>query len=347
MSHAPNQWKAGALFFLPAGSLLTLAIILPFILALVITFTNQRLLSPNPTEFIGLENYQRLLSLNVLVLDRAKPNEAADSEGFVKLRSVVRADPALRGFQHLADVTLGDRKFVLVATDPIFYKSLRNTFLFVILVLPLQCSLALGLAILVNKAIPARTLFRTLYFSPVVMSMVIVSIIWFFIYNTNSGLLNQLIGNLAGGGTANIDWLGSTKLALPSIVILSAWQGAGFQMLIFLAGLQSIPKELYEAAKLDGATPWQQFRHVTLPGLRNTIVFVLIATSIAAFSLFVQVAVMTQGGPKDSTSTLIYHAVRTGFNEQDVAYGATVAVVFFVLVLSVSLIQRYLTRDHA
>ncbi|MEO1339453.1 MAG: sugar ABC transporter permease, partial [Myxococcota bacterium] len=144
-----------------------------------------------------------------------------------------------------------------------------------------------------------------------------------------------------------VDWLGDERFALLAVVIMSAWQGAGFQMLIFLAGLQSIDPILYEAAKMDGANAWHRFRHVTWPGLHNTTIFVVISTTIAAFGLFTQIDVMTQGGPSDSTSTLIYHAVRTGFREQDVAYGSAVAVVFFCMVLAVTLVQRALgDRDE-
>jgi multiple sugar transport system permease protein len=121
---------------------------------------------------------------------------------------------------------------------------------------------------------------------------------------------------------------------------MSAWQGAGFQMLVFLAGLQSISPELYEAATLMGANAWQRFVHVTLPGLRNTIIFVVVSTLLLAFGLFTQVDVMTQGGPLDSTTTVVYHAVRTGFRQQDIGYGSTIAMVFLGIVLLVSVLQR-------
>jgi multiple sugar transport system permease protein len=173
--------------------------------------------------------------------------------------------------------------------------------------------------------------------------MVVVSIVWSFLYNPSVGLMNQFFGSITGGAIDNVDWLGNETLAMPSIVVMSAWQGAGFQMLIFLAGLQSIDRGLYEAAKVDGANGWQRFRHVTLPSLRNTTVFVIISTTIAAFALFTQIDVMTQGGPNDSTSTLIFHAVRTGYRQMNVAYGSTIAVVFFLLVLCVALIQKAIT----
>lgn len=128
-----------------------------------------------------------------------------------------------------------------------------------------------------------------------------------------------------------------------SIIIMSVWQGAGFQMILFLAGLQGIPEQLYEAASIDGAGAWQKFRSITLPGLRNTSIFIFI--TIAAFQLFTQVFVMTNGGPDDATSTIAFHMVRTGFREQDIAYTSTISVVFFLIILAITFVQRRLTRD--
>ena len=314
--------------------------ILPFLVAFVVTFTDQRLLSPNPTGFVGLDNYRRLLSLWMVEL----PRDA--SGGFAPLRDILRADPELRHHQRLLEMGLLGRRWVVVATDPIFYRSLLNTFVFAALVIPLQCGLALGLAVLINRRAPGRTLFRALLFSPVVASMVVISVLWTFLYQPTEGFMTQIVRWISFGAVEQVPWLSSGWLALPSIVLMSAWQGAGFQMLIFLAGLQSIDPSLYEAAALDGASRWQSFVHVTLPGLRNTMVFVVISTTIAALGLFTQIDVMTSGGPGNATSTLIFHAVRTGFREQDVAYGSTVAVVFFVLVLGVALIQRRLSEER-
>jgi multiple sugar transport system permease protein len=231
---------------------------------------------------------------------------------------------------------------VLAASDPLFYRSLLNTFLFAALVLPLQCGAALGLALLVNQKMRGRIFFRTVYFAPVVTSMVVASIVWAFMLNTDRGMLNELLRGLLHDPNAGPDWLGDSHYALPAIALMSAWQGAGFQMLVFLAGLQSISPELYEAATLMGANAWQRFVHVTLPGLRNTIIFVLVSTTLLAFGLFTQVDVMTSGGPLDSTSTVVYHAVRSGFKEQDVGYGSTITLVFFVIVLVLSMLQRML-----
>ena len=132
---------------------------------------------------------------------------------------------------------------------------------------------------------------------------------------------------------------------MAAIIVMSAWQGVGFHMIIWLAGLQTIPGVLYEAAEVAGATKWQQFRYVTWPGLRNTAIFVLITITMAAFSLFTQVDIMTRGGPLDSTTTVIHQAVQRGFEKQDIAYGSTISVFFFLMVLAVALIQAILTRE--
>jgi multiple sugar transport system permease protein len=348
---AVRKDNKGIWFAAPALALLTFSILVPFLAAAVLTLTDQRMLTPNPTKFVGLENYSRLLSITVRKVPAQQGEDGEvvrDADGnivYERLRPILRANEKTRAYQIFGEFTLGEGRYAVLVKDLVFWKALFNTFYFVLLVVPIQIGAALGLALLVNSSIRGRTAFRTFFFAPVVTSMVVVSIVWAFLYNQHSGLINQVLSVFAGGGVVAINWLGSEQLALPSIALMSAWQGAGFQMLIILAGLQSVDKQLYEAATLDGANQWHQFRHVTLPGLRNTLVFVIIATTIAAFSLFVQVDVMTQGGPNDATATLIYHAVRSGFREQDVAYGASVAVVYFLLVLSVALIQRWLSRS--
>ena len=222
-----------------------------------------------------------------------------------------------------------------------FWKSLGNTVIFALVIVPVQSAIALGLAVLINTKIRGINFFRTVYFLPVVTSMVVVSMLWMFMYQPN-GLINAMLAKI---GIQGPDWLGDPHWALLAIILLSIWQACGFHMVIWLSGLQTIPGELYEAASLDGAGRWQQFVHVTWPGLRQTAIFILITITIAAFSLFTQVNIMTQGGPLDSTSTVVFMAVRTGFQQQQTGYAAAISLVFFAIVLAVSLLQRYLTRD--
>ncbi|WP_338783653.1 sugar ABC transporter permease [Streptomyces sp. DG1A-41] len=238
----------------------------------------------------------------------------------------------------------GLRNFRTLLDDPLFYKSLRNTFYFAAVIVPLQGGLALLLALLVNAKVKGVNFFRTVYFLPVVTSMVVVSILWTLLYQ-KTGLVNEIISHLTFGQVQGPDWLTDPSTAMPAIIVMSVWQGVGFHMIIWLAGLQTIPQELYEAADMDGATRWVRFRHVTWPGLKATRTFVLITITINAFALFTQVAVMTQGGPLDATSTVVYQAVRTGYSQQQTGYASAISLVFFVLVLAVSLVQRFLTRE--
>ncbi|MDX2938424.1 carbohydrate ABC transporter permease [Streptomyces ipomoeae] len=239
---------------------------------------------------------------------------------------------------------VGLDNFTRLFDDPVFFKSLRNTVYFTAVVVPLQAGLALVLALLVNAKVRGVNFFRTVYFLPVVTSMVVVSLLWTFLYRQD-GLVNHIISALTLGHVDGRDWLGDPATSMPAIILMSVWQGVGFHMIIWLAGLQTIPAELYEAADLDGATRWHRFRHVTWPGLRATRTFVLVTITIQAFGLFTQINVMTKGGPLDSTTTVVYQAVRAGYEQQQTAYAAAISLVFFVLVLTVSLIQRFLTRE--
>jgi multiple sugar transport system permease protein len=246
----------------------------------------------------------------------------------------------LKGYQYLGHIDAGGERYLLGARDPQFLKSIVNTFLFALLVVPMQCGLAFGMALWVNQRFKGRTLLRTVFFTPVVTSMVVVSAIWGLILHNESGLINEALKVLLGAEAPQPDWLGDPSIAMLAIAIMSAWQGAGFQMLIFLAGLQSIPYEQYEAAQVMGASRMQQFVNVTLPGLRRTLVFVVLSTTIMAFGLFTQVDILTGGGPRDATSTIIYHAVRVGVREQDIAYGSAMTLFFFLFVLALAFGQK-------
>jgi multiple sugar transport system permease protein len=188
--------------------------------------------------------------------------------------------------------------------------------------------------------------YRTIYFSPVVTAMVIIAVVWKFLYNPQFGLINEMILYFSGGVLGPYEWLQSSKLALPAIALMSIWQGVGFQMVIFLAGLQDISEDLYEASSIDGANIWQQFRYITLPMLRNTTLFVIVTTTILAFRLFDQVQVMTPaGGPDESTATMVWYAIRRGWTNNEIGYASAMSVIFVLIVLLVSLIQRWSTRS--
>jgi multiple sugar transport system permease protein len=236
---------------------------------------------------------------------------------------------------------IGLDNFARLFQNDTFWASLRNTIVFAVVIVPIQSAVALGLAVLVNVKMRGTNFFRTIYFLPVVTSIVVVSMLWLFMYQPD-GLINALLAKI---GIQGPDWLGNPNTALFAIIVLSIWQACGMHMVIWLSGLQTIPGELYEAADLDGATKFQQFLHVTWPGLRATRTFILITITIAAFSLFAQVNIMTDGGPLDATTTLVFQAVRVGFEQQQTGYASAISLVFFILVLIVTMINRYLTRD--
>ncbi|MCI8268290.1 MAG: sugar ABC transporter permease [Lachnospiraceae bacterium] len=235
---------------------------------------------------------------------------------------------------------VGLKNFIKLTNDTVFMKSIVNTFVFVILVVPLQVCLALGLALLINRKLRGISIYRMAFFAPTVLSLVVVSILWSYIYNPNNGLLNSLLGNL---GLGPYKFLNDPKTAMLCIVVLSAWQGCGFQMMIFLSGLQDIPLYLYEAAEVDGATKFQQFVNITLPGLSNIAVFVSLNIVVSAFQLIIQPMMMTAGGPQNATMTIVYEIYQTGFKYNQMGYGSAMALVFTVMVLIITLVQNKIT----
>lgn len=285
--------SAGTLFAVPALAGLLIFVAIPFLLAIGLSFTNLRLGSPLPLEFVGLIQFLRLFD------------------------------------------------------DPAFTRALLNNLLFTVVVVPIQTILALGLALLLNQPLKGRAVFRTLFFMPVVFPLSLVSVVWILIYAPGpDGMLNSFLQLITLGLWQARDFLHDPWLALPAIMLTSIWQGTGFQMVILLAGLQNIPEELYEAARIDAAGWWQRFWHITLPQLRNTLIFVMLVTTILAFRLFEQVQIMTHGGPRHATTTVMYEAVQAAFSRQQVAKGAAITVIFFLVVLLVTIVQRRVARQE-
>lgn len=243
------------------------------------------------------------------------------------------------------DITfIGFKNYARLFGDSDFYQALKNTIYFSVIVVPTQCVLALALALLVSKRFRGVSIFRTMYFSPQLTSMVVISVLWTVLYNSNpnTGLINSMLVNL---GLKPINFLSNPKTAMNAIIFMSAWQGAGYQMMIFLAGLQGIPGEQYEAGSIDGANKIQQFLYITLPNLRGTIKYVIMITMIQAMKLFTQPYVMTQGGPQNATKTVVYYIYTQGFQKGNFGYACSVAAVFFVIVVAMSLVMQKLTAD--
>lgn len=346
---AKEKLKA-QLLALPALVLLFVFLILPFLVAVTTSFTDKRLLSPNQVEFIGFDNYTRLLSVKTLSfpLNRESSSDfelTYDGKTYLKLRDLLRDNAEFEDYSILYQYKIFEQKKYILAKDPLFIKSLFNTFKFVFMVVPIQVLLALMLALVLQGKGKLKVAFRMLFFAPVVTSMVVVCVVWSMLYQQDGGLFNQVIAKFFDDYQA-INWLRDPQWALFSIVLLSAWQGVGIQMLILLSGLKSIPHSLYEASVLDGANKWSQFRYITLPSLKNTLIVVIISTSIFAFSLFVQVDVMTQGGPNDSTSTVLFYAIEKGFRQQQIAYGAAICIFYFVLIVFFTVLQKRLISNE-
>jgi multiple sugar transport system permease protein len=284
----------------PALGGLIAFVAVPFVYAVVLSFYNLRLGSPQPATFFGLENYRRLFT-----------------------------DPDLSG--------------------P-FLRALFNNLTFALVVVPLQTGLALTIALLLNRKLKGIGVFRAFFFMPVVFPMALVAVVWRLILaRSDQGMLNALLSHLTFGHWGAFDWLGSAATAMGSVIALSVWQGVGFQMVIILAGLQAIPTELYEAARMDRATRWQQFRHVTIPGLRNTLVFVAMLTSVLAFRVFDQVYILVRGGGlnEDASRTVMYQAVTTAFDNGNIGRASAITVIFFLIVTALTLVQRRIVRPES
>jgi multiple sugar transport system permease protein len=229
--------------------------------------------------------------------------------------------------------------------EPLFWKSLGNTFYFVLLGVPLSLGASLSAALLVNSKVARfRNVFRTIYFAPVVTTLVAVAVVWRYIFHTRYGFLNYALDTV---GLGPIDWMGDPQWAMPAIVIMAVWKNFGYNMIILLAALQSIPEDLYEAARIDGASAWQQFLHVTLPSLRPVLLLVSILTMTGYFQLFAEPYVMTEGGPLESTKSVLFYMYDEGFKWWSLGRASAVAFLLFLIIFFVTLVQLRIGRREA
>jgi ABC-type sugar transport system permease subunit len=236
---------------------------------------------------------------------------------------------------------VGLQNYVDLLQDPKFLKALWNTVLFVLIGMGIGPVLGLLSAVLLNREMHFRGFFRAAYFLPVMTSLVVVATIWKILLNQN-GIINQTLGFF---GLPMTNWLANTTTALPAVTITSIWQGFGFETVVFLAALQAIPRDYYDAAKVDGASAWQQLRHVTLPGLRPTIIFVYIIGIIGSFQVFDQIFVMTDGGPVNSTRTIVFD-LYDRFHNLQLGEASAVAYVLLVILATLSFIQLRLFEER-
>lgn len=285
--HSTSKYRSTLIawgFLAPALTLLSLSVLVPALMALVISFTQTGLDVTEPLKFIGLTNFQRLLG------------------------------------------------------DPMFYQVLGTTLIYLFGVVPPIVIGALTLAVLVNRILPGVHILRAAFYTPVLVSIVVAAIAFRWLYAEN-GLINGWLGALFGQGFIPIDFLTNPFLALPSVMLVTLWKGLGYYMVIFLGGLQGIPTELYEAAELDGSEGWRKHVDITLPLLRPYVTLVAVISAIAATKVFEEVFLMTQGGPADSTRTLVYYVYDQAFAELEISYACTVGLALFLLVLLLTAIR--------
>ncbi len=238
---------------------------------------------------------------------------------------------------------VGMRNFERLFQDIQFFKSLTNTLLFLVIHIPLQIVAALLIAVLLNQKIKFRGLFRALFFLPVVVSGVVITILWMQLYANETGVLNLVLHKL---GFEGIPWINDPAYAMPSIAVMATWKNVGLYVVLFLVGIQNIPKSLYEAAQTDGANEVQKFFYITVPGLNNTMILVVILSTIGGFSLFIEPFVMTAGGPLNSTLSAILYIYNQAFYFGHMGYAATLGFAFAFFVLIVVLIQKKIVEQN-
>ena len=288
MRHSLIAWA----FVLPALLLISVSVLVPALMALVMSFSSTGLDASEPLRFVGLANLQRLI------------------------------------------------------TDPMVRRVLITTFLYLVGVVPPIVLGSLGLAVLVDQRLPGRDLLRGAFYTPVLVSIVVAAIAFRWLY-AETGLINGWLSALLGPAFTPIGFLTSPLLALPAVMVVTLWKGLGYYMVIFLAGLQGIPRELYEAAELDGSHGWRQHLDITLPLLRPYVTLVAVVSSIAATKVFEEVFLMTQGGPADSTRTIVYYVYDQAFAELEISYACTLGLALFLLVLLLTLVRLVFSGDRA
>ncbi|HLI07199.1 MAG TPA: sugar ABC transporter permease [Ktedonobacteraceae bacterium] len=239
---------------------------------------------------------------------------------------------------------VGLQNYLEAFSDPVFWQAFRNVVFYTAVTVAGQIILGLAVALLLNRKLFALGFFRVLYYLPVVTSWVVVSLVFAFLFSSSDGPVDWFLGDVLHLIPDTQSWLGSTTLALPTLMILGIWKGIGWNMVIFLAGLQSIPNELYEAARVDGANRWTLFHAITLPLLRPTITFAVVILTMGGFGSFIPMFVLTQGGPLHSTETLLTYAFSNAFSSFDFGYAAAITYIFAFVVFLLALIQIRLMR---
>lgn len=237
------------------------------------------------------------------------------------------------------------QNYLRIFSDPLFWKATSNTFYFVLVGGPLTMILALISAIALNsKLLRFKKFFRLAFFMPVITTLVAVAVVWRYLYHPRYGVINYILSFF---GIEQIDWLGDPFWAMPALIILAAWKNFGYSMMIFLAGLQAIPEELYEATEIDGASRLQQHIHITIPQLAPTTIFITVITIVGYFQFFAEPYVMTQGGPLNSTLSIVLYLYDQGFRWWHMGYSSAIAFVLFFIMVSFAIIQNFLRKHQS
>lgn len=340
----------------------------PLVASVFISLTDWDLLTS--PEWVGTENWRDVLSLTIDELPRELDPETdeplyrcgrdvvpesrlSEFDGAIdprnnrpitcEARFLRPRDVLPQGFDSWFQFNTSGNVYVVGARDPVMWESVFNT-LFLLLGIPISIALSLLLAIALNQQIRGASVFRAIYYLPVILPIAATSLIWLWVFNPDFGLLNYVLGEL--GFSRSTNWLQDRQTVKPSLIIMGVWGGLGFQMLIFLAGLQGIPRHLYEAASLDGAGWWAKFRHVTWPSLTPTTFFLLITGLIGGFQNFVQPYIMTAGGPGNASRTIVMMIYENAFRDLEMGYAATQAwflgaIIMFITVINFVLARRW------
>lgn len=333
----------------------------PLIISLFLSFTNYDLFTS--PRWAGLSNWQQALSLTLAEVPQRLDEETGERifrcgrtdvpasqvpelEGTYdeRLRQEITCSPLYgrpreslpSGYSPWFEFMISERSYVVGATDPILWQGMFNT-VFLMLGIPISLAISLGLAMALNQGIYFTNFFRLIYYMPTILPIAATALIWLWIFNPDFGLLNYALGT-------RINWLQNADMVKPSLIIMGIWGGLGYQMLIYLAGLQGVPRQLYEAAEIDGANTWQKFRFVTWPSLTPTTFFLLITSMIGGFQNFVQPFIMTQGGPGRASTTVVMSIYDNAFRDLQMGYASTQAWLLGAIIMLITVINFSLAR---
>jgi multiple sugar transport system permease protein len=339
---------------------------IPLIGSLVIGFTQWNLASE--PQWVGTRNYADIITLSVTPLareldeatgeplfrcgrDRVPESQVSSYIGQIDPRTrepyvcearYQRAGESLpERYQEWFQFNLFGQQYIVGAIDPIFWKSIFNTF-FLLLAIPISLVIALVFAIAMNQGIRGQRIFRTIYYTPVILPIAALALIWLWIFNPDYGLLNYFLGLL--GLDSNTNWLGNPTTVKPALIIMLIWRGLGYQVLIYLAGLQGVPRQLHEAAQIDGATAWQRFWNVTWPALTPTTFFLVITSMIGTFQIFQEPYLMTQGGPYFESTTPVMMIQQNAFRDTQMGYASAQAWVLGLIIIAITLVNFAASR---